>query len=322
MKSGEYRIYRQKPHGHAGKLSPWLWSKLVWCVAIAAVLSLAVNVAQAQTKTITVIPGAKTVAVTSWYTLNGSNCTVSLGLLTHTTTIAPSHGSISFATSTGIPPGCPAGGPALPDIVTYYTWTGGTSAATSDFFQVLYTAPGLSDVANVTVDLAGPPPDVFKINYFSNNVAGAPDGTVRIDNPGLTYGNLCAMIYVFDADQRLSECCGCMETHNGLRTLSVHSDLTDNPLTGVVSANGAIKIVSSKPGSTGCDPTGNVSPAANLRAWVTHIGNAVGSTYPITETESSNSTLGATELSNLQAQCAFAQILGSGHGTCSCGTGD
>src|SRR5580658_10716662 len=73
--------------------------------------------------------------------------------------------------------------------------------------------------------------DVFKVNYFSNNAAPAPDATVRIDNPGLTYGNLCAMIYVFDADQQLSECCGCLERHNGLRTLSVHSDLTSNPLT-------------------------------------------------------------------------------------------
>src|SRR5580693_10144866 len=69
--------------------------------------------------------------------------------------------------------------------------------------------------------------DVYKVNYFSNNVtAGAPDATVRIDNPGLTYGNVCALIYVFDADQQLSECCGCNETHNGLRTLSIRSDLT------------------------------------------------------------------------------------------------
>ena len=67
--------------------------------------------------------------------------------------------------------------------------------------------------------------DVFKVNYFSNNAAPAPDATVRIDNPGLTYGNLCAMVYVFDADQQLSECCGCVETHNGLRTISVRSNL-------------------------------------------------------------------------------------------------
>jgi hypothetical protein len=164
--------------------------------------------------------------------------------------------------------------------------------------------------------------DVYKLNYFSNNVAGAPDGTVRIDNPGLTYGNLCAMIYVFDADQQLSECCGCVETHNGLRTLSVQRDLTSNPLTGRISTNGVIKIISAAVNNSPCDPTANVSPKANLRAWGTHIQNPVGAAFPITETEYSDSTLGATELANLQAQCAFINILGSGQGVCSCGTGD
>jgi hypothetical protein len=164
--------------------------------------------------------------------------------------------------------------------------------------------------------------DVFKVNYFSNNVGSAPDATVRIDNPGLTYGNLCAMVYVFDADQQLTECCGCVETHNGLRTLSVRRDLTSNPLTGRVSSNGVIKIVSAAVNNSPCDPTSNVSPKANLRAWVTHIQNPVGTSFPITETESSDSTLGATELANLQAQCAFIGILGSGNGLCSCGTGD
>ena len=164
--------------------------------------------------------------------------------------------------------------------------------------------------------------DVYKLNYFSNNAAPAPDATVRISNPGLTYGNLCAMIYVFDSDQQLTECCGCVETHNGLRTLSVRSNLTSNPLTGVVSRNGVIKVVSAAINNSPCDPTSNVKPTANLRAWVTHIQNAVGTAWPITETESSDSTLGATELANLQAQCAFINILGSGQGICSCGTGD
>ena len=164
--------------------------------------------------------------------------------------------------------------------------------------------------------------DVYKVNYFSNNAGAAPDATVRIDNPGLTYGNLCAMIYVFDADQQLSECCGCVETHNGLRTLSVRRDLTSNPLTGRVSTNGVIKVVSAAVNNSPCDPTSNVSPKANLRVWVTHIQNPVGTAFPITETESSDSTLGATELANLQAQCAFINILGSGQGICSCGTGD
>ena len=72
--------------------------------------------------------------------------------------------------------------------------------------------------------------DFFKVNYFANNgVAGAPDATVRLDNPGspsiespstasVTTGdiNICAMIYVFDNDQQLSECCGCLLTPDGL----------------------------------------------------------------------------------------------------------
>lgn len=164
--------------------------------------------------------------------------------------------------------------------------------------------------------------DVYKVNYFSNNFAPAPDATVRIDNPGLTYGNLCAMIYVFDWDQQLTECCGCVETHNGLRTLSVRRDLTSNPLTGRVSTTGVIKVVSAAVNNSPCDPSSNVTPKANLRVWATHIQNAVGAAYPITETESSDSTLGATELANLQAQCAFIGILGSGQGICSCGYGD
>src|ERR1700739_1566761 len=120
--------------------------------------------------------------------------------------------------------------------------------------------------------------DVYKVNYFSNNAGAAPDATVRIDNPGLTYGNLCAMIYVFAADQQLAECCGCVETHNGLRRLSVRNDLTKNPLTGVVPFSGVIKVVSASPSSGVCDPT-SVTPKANLRVWATHIqpGTAFGS---------------------------------------------
>jgi len=164
--------------------------------------------------------------------------------------------------------------------------------------------------------------DAYKLNYFSNNVAGAPDATVRIDNPGLTYGNLCAMIYVFAADQQMAECCGCIETHNGLRTLSVGSNLTSNTLTGVTLQTGVIKIVSAAVNNSPCDPSANVVAKTNLRAWGTHIQNPVGEAYPITETEYTDSPLGATELSNLQAQCAFIHVLGSGFGICSCGTGD
>jgi hypothetical protein len=166
--------------------------------------------------------------------------------------------------------------------------------------------------------------DVFKINYFANNVSGAPDQTVRIDNPGTdNTANLCAMIYVFDNDQQLSECCGCLVTANGLRTLSVGKNLTNNPLTGVVSNNGVIKIVSARVNNSPCDPTSNVYPQPSVRAWGSHNQNKVGTAYPVTETEFSDATLSEEELGfNLEEQCSFAQRLGSGHAICSCGKGD
>src|SRR6202011_4517922 len=96
--------------------------------------------------------------------------------------------------------------------------------------------------------------DTFQVNYFANNTGAGPDETVRIDNPGLTYGNLCAMIYVFAADQQLAECCGCVETHNGLRRLSVRANLTATPLTGPGTSpfSGVIKVVSAAVNNSPC----------------------------------------------------------------------
>jgi len=180
---------------------------------------------------------------------------------------------------------------------------------------------------------AGAQADTFKINYFANNgVAGAPDATVRIDNPGTTTNGtgpgsvegLCAMIYVFDNDQQLSECCGCLVTPDGLRTLSVRKDLTSNPLTGVVPNNGVIEIVSTFTNDDPCVPTGNnteFEPTPSIRAWATHIQNKVGSAYPITETPFTDATSG-DDFESLLFDCQFAIQLGSGHGVCSCGTGD
>src|SRR5579872_920554 len=100
-----------------------------------------------------------------------------------------------------------------------------------------------------------PPKDTLKVDYFANaNTSGAPDATLRITNPGTAQNvggssgqvpaNVCAYIAVFDPFQEMSECCGCLLTPDGLRTLSVNTDLTSNPLTGVTLQNGVIKIVS------------------------------------------------------------------------------
>lgn len=167
--------------------------------------------------------------------------------------------------------------------------------------------------------------DMLKVDYFANaNTAGAPDGTMRLDNPG-TYaptganGNLCAAIFVFDPFQEMSECCSCLLTPDGLRTLSIDSDLTSNPLTGVTLTTGVIKVVSAKPKAGACPLPTTLTAAAAVRSWVTHIQN---SNFAVTETGSQDATLVATEQIRLASQCKAIQTVGSGKGICSCGTGD
>jgi len=160
-----------------------------------------------------------------------------------------------------------------------------------------------------------PPADTLKVDYFSNaNTAGAPDGTLRLTNPGTNGGNIYAAIYVFDPNQELTECCECRLTPDGLRTLSVDANLTSNPLTGVLLTNGLVKIVS----TTGVNAS-KLYPTPAIRSWATHIQNA---NFAVTETASQDATLSAFEQTRLSQECFAIELDGSGHGICSCGTGD
>jgi hypothetical protein len=163
-------------------------------------------------------------------------------------------------------------------------------------------------------------PDTYQVNYYSNaHTTGAPDGKVRVDNPGTNNGtDLCADVYVFDNTEELIECCGCNLTPDGLRTFSINSAL-QNP-------NAA------HPSWGKCDPTGgfsftnnsgNIAPTADLRAWATHIQNRGPSgAFPATAEEFQDSTLATWELAYLQKACFGIRQLGSGRGVCHCGTGD
>jgi hypothetical protein len=170
-------------------------------------------------------------------------------------------------------------------------------------------------------------PDTFKVNYFYNaNNNAVPDGTVQITNVGTQTGsktdpggNLCAMIYVFQPDQELAECCGCKITPDGLLTLSIDNNLTATPLTPVTLSSGVIKIVSSYSSGSVCDPT-KPAPAPGIRAWSTHVQNMFSPFDFETETEFSDSNLGAGELGSLEAKCKAIVAVGSGLGICNCGT--
>ncbi len=219
----------------------------------------------------------------------------------------------------------------------------------------LALAAGQVAMAQLCGDGSQPPcADVYTVDYYANaNTAGAPDGTLRILNPGSATAQIsgcapvqgpksgcapihgpnaplgnpnegldaCALIYVFDANQELSECCGCFVSANGLITLSVNTNLVSNPLLGTKLHTGVIKVVSSLPNDP-CDPRSinlfSTDANLTLRAWSTHIQNRVGATYPETEGESQPAPLGLGELTDLAEDCTVLQELGSGAGACSC----
>jgi hypothetical protein len=160
-------------------------------------------------------------------------------------------------------------------------------------------------------------------DYFSNaNTTGAPVGNITVINTGVTGGNLCAMIYVFDTSQEMSECCGCSISSDGERTLSVDADLTANPLTQIQLHTGVIKIIAADPTNNPTCNAGSVTPAGLLVSWTTHIQPDPQSTFDVTEERSRLSPLGNAESAVLQNLCTYVQKLGSGHGLCTCGVGD
>jgi hypothetical protein len=163
---------------------------------------------------------------------------------------------------------------------------------------------------------------LYRVDYFANaNTAGAQDATLRLDNDGAhAASNLCADIFIFDSDEEMSECCACLETPDGLRTLSVNADLTANPLTGEVLNTGVIKIVPVAPSAGTCPDPYYISAAAGaeIQSWTTHIQNT---TFAVTETASQVSVLSSVEETNLARQCGAIERVGSGRGICSCGSG-
>jgi hypothetical protein len=112
----------------------------------------------------------------------------------------------------------------------------------------------------------------LQVNYFAGANGSRPDQTVRITNTGTAIvagdgtADLCANIYVFRNDQQMTECCSCLVTPNGLRTLSVDFDLARNPLTSPVVGEGVIKIVSSNTTGTSCPLAKAGTPYAAVRS--------------------------------------------------------
>ena len=187
---------------------------------------------------------------------------------------------------------------------------------------VFATYSGATGTSNLTVT-----PLLF-VNYFDRADAQTAniDGTVYLTNPGLTAGSsaagkLCAMIYVFDQNQEMNECCGCSVSDSGFRSLSLLNDLTSNPLTGTPPAAGAILMVPSNFQQNPQCSASSLSPNGVISGWETNVQGVPSGTPQITETNFSSASLNSASAANLAALCSIIQSQGGGQGICTCGTG-
>jgi hypothetical protein len=172
------------------------------------------------------------------------------------------------------------------------------------------------------------PPSLI-VDYYANagnRVFPTPfAGTLRLDNPGsvgstdsiiLHVSDVWALIYVFDADQQLVECCGCRLTPDGLRVLDVNNDLTSNPNNGLfsISGTGVIKVAS----SSGSNPGAPIVFSGTILGWGTHENHG----GYVTETTRQKVAVSQGEANRLATVCSIIQSNSSGAGICSCGWGD
>jgi len=161
--------------------------------------------------------------------------------------------------------------------------------------------------------------DTYFVTYYSNNVAAAPDATIRVINDGYEgpyssppgNGNAYADFFVFDDSEELITCCSCQVTPDGLLSESVKA-VTATSLRGIAPTRGVIKLLSS---SNGFVPVrGDPEPApevlsAGLHAWATHIQSVKNETpngpaaYSQTETLFADANLTKSEQGLLELLC-------------------
>jgi len=158
-------------------------------------------------------------------------------------------------------------------------------------------------------------------SWLPATTEGIPDARMSVVNPGSKggyspSGDLCANIYVVRSDQQIEECCSCKISPNGLRTFSLNTDLTGNPLTATPPTHGAIKIISSAvpTGGSCLSTSGNTivpvagtdyKPFGLLGIWITHMSATTNGSFSVSETGFLPSDLPDTELTKLQSQCNF-----------------
>jgi hypothetical protein len=163
--------------------------------------------------------------------------------------------------------------------------------------------------------------DYYFVTYYANNVAAAPDETVRVINDGdsgpFGGGDLYADFYLFDDSEEMITCCSCKITPDGLLSESVKG-MTASAIRGFAPSRGVIKMISSSNGffpvAGGEEPPAEVM-ATGLRGWATHIQSVKNETpngpaaYSQTETALADSSLSGGEQYLLEVLCWLDTML-------------
>jgi hypothetical protein len=188
------------------------------------------------------------------------------------------------------------------------------------------------------------PPDAYQVRYFSNlltgdasviNITNTGESSTDVGIPGPQNGNICVNTYTYSPDEQMVSCCSCLVTPNGLASLSVVQDLTSNTLTPIVPTSVVVKLLVTAGGATGstCNAGALASSpttrfVSGLAAWGSTVhelpvtAGTPATTYGVTETPFTQSTLSAAELRRMSTLCGFIQANGSGYGICkSCRVG-
>jgi hypothetical protein len=163
----------------------------------------------------------------------------------------------------------------------------------------------------------GAPTSLGIPNYYKLFNPNVPPGSGAAADPNGT--SICALIYVFDADQDMVACCSCIITGGGGTGASIAA-LTFNPGGGVPPPDsGTVKVVAAVP-TAGCgigqekDLASEVVPGG-IVGWVTHgtvLSNPLGKAeVPFTDTREDPG-----DLLQLASLCGGAQ--GAGTGVCGC----
>jgi hypothetical protein len=185
--------------------------------------------------------------------------------------------------------------------------------------------------------------DISEETGYGEYGTGVGDSILRLINPSgnasRAFGrvtNQCAMIYVFDDDEEMGECCGCPVTPSQLATFSFRKNLISNwSAAHNDTGNGAIAIRSAVindngcqsfnfPGTLspacngGCDPTIGYNDEPTLLGSITHV-QQIDSLSTVTEVSLFGDGPGdPTNNTYLISQCSALVGNGSGAGICNC----